>query len=53
MTRDEILLREFVRWLKDKGHVIATESNDPECEQDMSECYYTDELIEEFNKEDV
>jgi hypothetical protein len=48
--RDQILLQEFIRWLKDKNYVVASESNDSECEQDLSECNYTDELIQEFIK---
>lgn len=48
--RDAILLQEFVRFLKDNGYVIAIESSDCECEQELSECSYVGDLITEFTQ---
>lgn len=44
-------LTEFIEWLRHKGYVVASVSNDPESSQYLSECYYVDELIKEFESE--
>jgi len=44
----KMIIKVFVEDLKEKGYVIASVSNDPECEQELHECSYVDQLIDDF-----
>lgn len=44
-------LSDFIEWLRDRGYVVASTSNDPESTQDLHECFYVEELIKEFESE--
>lgn len=46
--RDKVLIEEFIRTIKDKGYVIASECNDSESDQCLDECYHDDDLVNDF-----